>query len=144
MFAILDLIQIHTEATGSDGESIKVINHVLETAVKVARDSRYSYLRCKAFEVLATLKSRLPDLPGEKVRIVTSQYDTDTERIALEQWIAIQEQVENMQNFLYGLRGDCHELTIQIMPSKIEVIIPKNFGRSTPRTKIHNLNWTNR
>jgi hypothetical protein len=113
MYAILDLIQQHTGTIGSDDQSIKVINHILETAVSVARESRYSYLRCKAFEVLATLKSRLGDLPDARVRYEMSGYDADPQTV-LDQWSTVQEQTERMQKFLYGLRGDVQELASQV------------------------------
>jgi len=67
MYAILDLIQQHAESLGSDDPSVRVRNHILKTALRVAKESPYSYLCCKAFEVLATMKPHLADFTDTRI-----------------------------------------------------------------------------
>ena len=114
MYAILDLIQQHAESLGSDDPSVRVRNHILKTALRVAKESPYSYLRCKAFEVLATMKPRLADFTDTRIEYEMSGSDDDVRKTALEQWRAIQLQVEKMQQFLNTLSEESQELETQI------------------------------
>jgi len=114
MYAILDLIQQHAESLGSDDPLVKVKNHISKTALRVAKESPYSYLRCKAFEVLATMKPRLADFTDTRIEYEMSGSDDDVRKTALEQWRAIQLQVEKMQQFLNTLSEESQELETQI------------------------------
>jgi hypothetical protein len=54
IYGILDLIQQYIQPI----QSGKIDNEVINLCIRVTKDSPYSYLRCKAFEVLAVMSSK--------------------------------------------------------------------------------------
>jgi hypothetical protein len=67
LYGILDLIQQHIQPLDSGKVNFKV----MEFSLRVAKQSPYSYLRCKAFEVLAAMSSK----PGIGQAPVQRVYD---------------------------------------------------------------------
>src|SRR5271154_3317740 len=137
MYGILDLVQQHTE-TITDVKLMKLTRPILDTAVQVAKKSRYSYLRCKAFEILATLKPQLGGLPNQ---LVVDMLDGESGRHAelaqsgLSQWRTISRRVEDMHDLVNGLRGKFKEPAMKVSMEETLVlstlIFSSNF-RTTP------------
>ena len=63
IYAILDLVQQHAQSI----ENAKVNHRILNVVLEVVRQAPSSYLRCKAFEVLATMKSKRDISPDREV-----------------------------------------------------------------------------
>jgi hypothetical protein len=84
VYGILDLIQQHIQPLDSGKVNFKV----MEFSLRIAKQSPYSYLRCKAFEVLAAMSSK----PGIGQAPIQRVYDL----LAGDTWpVELREKVSN-------------------------------------------------
>jgi hypothetical protein len=105
LFGILDLIQQHVQAI----KNPKLTKNISEVALLVAEGTKYSYLRCKAFELLAAMRPNLEGLPDNQVRNMLQNWEPDIKNSGLSQWEAIQRRVEDMQDRYNCWSGECQE-----------------------------------
>ena len=92
IYGILDLIQQHVRTTDSG----KVANEVMEAVLQIVQKSpSQSFLRIKAFEVLASL--RTPGLANEKtIEVIETWPNSGAQEMAIEEWRIIKNRVEDM------------------------------------------------
>lgn len=93
VFAILDLIQHHVQ-TVKNG---KIHKQTWEVGLRIAKDARYSYLRCKAFELLATMMKMTEDRTEDENFIRSFQnWHLDASQEVQNQWSEMVRRVSNM------------------------------------------------
>jgi hypothetical protein len=106
IYGILDIIQQHVPAINNG----KIDGKVVEIALEVAQQSKYSFLRCKAFEVLAVMRNKFNGMVKEKVHDLLdnrSPWSTsDLRDKATEQWKVTRNRVKTMEKILKELRDE--------------------------------------
>lgn len=106
IFGILDLIQQHAQTV----EICQINDEIAQIVLKVAQESRYSFLRCKAFEVLATMTCKR-DIALD-VKDMVSRWAPELQIKATDQWFVIKQRVTDMQTMLRRLRGTSQALNV--------------------------------
>jgi hypothetical protein len=100
VYGILDLIQQHAQTI----DNSKINGKIVEVALQVAKESHYSFLRCKAFELLAAMRTKFDVMPNQMVNTMLNGLPKDLQAKAKQQWKVIKRRVEDMQDFLTELR----------------------------------------
>lgn len=131
IFGILDLIQQHARKI----ESAKVNDKIVKVALKVAQESRYSFLRCKAFELLATMTTKRDISPDQEVKEMLNTWPTEIQEKAKNQWKMIKRRVEDVEEKLAHLRGEAPtfqppklKMPVKTQTPIIEVLPLKNLS----------------
>jgi hypothetical protein len=123
LFGILDLVQQHAQTI----ESVKVSNRIVKVALKVAYESRYSFLRCKAFEVLAVMSMKRDFSPDQEIRDTLSKdWPVDMQDKAEWQWTVIKRRTEDLERKVKRLRGEA---------PKPDAVLFKNPTTQAPLTQ---------
>jgi hypothetical protein len=103
-YGVLDLIQQHIQTIDSG----KINNKVVNLAFKVAQDAPHSYLRCKAFEILASMSSKcdVGQMPIEKVNklLRNNNWDEKKREKFRNQWAAMRKRAVDVEMFLGEIR----------------------------------------
>lgn len=110
-FGILDLIQQHISSLHSG----KINDKVVKLSISVAKQSPYSFLRCKAFELLAQLSARegVGNMPVQLVNSLLRRNDIwSREELTkvINQWKMMRKRAIDLEQFEEGLKGhwpDC-------------------------------------
>ena len=102
IFAILDLIQQHVRSI----ENAKVNGRILHVVSQVVLKSPSSYLRCKAFEVLATMRTKRDISPDEEVGDILKTLPEEAQTKASKQWMMIKRRVEDMDMKFTALKRE--------------------------------------
>jgi hypothetical protein len=110
IYGILDLIQQHIQPIDSG----KVNYKVMQFSIEVAKNSPYSYLRCKAFEVLAAMSSK-PGIGQAPIGRVNELLAEDTWRLekrekVANQWRILRKRAVDVDYFLTDLRNKAPSL----------------------------------
>ena len=121
VYGILDLIQQHIQPLDSG----KVNYKVMEFSLQVAKTAPYSYLRCKAFELLATmsLKPGIGRAPVEKVHdlLARDTWDDDLREKVGNQWLVMRKRAVDMDCYIAELRNKSPNIaplqTLKVLPS---------------------------
>lgn len=115
VYGILDLIQQHIQPLDSG----KVNYKVMEFSLQVAKMTPYSYLRCKAFEVLATmsLKPGIGRAPVEKVHDLLARgiWDEELREKVGNQWRIMRKRAVDMDCYIIDLRNKSPNTTSLIL-----------------------------
>jgi len=108
VYGILDLLQQHGRTTNSG----KVAGKIMSAALRIVQKSRSpSFVRTKAFEVLASLK--VSELSNHSTLTqIQSWPDKDAQRKAKDEWRAVRAQVEDME----GKRKEIRDQMAQPRP----------------------------
>lgn len=105
IYGILDLIQQHVETINSG----KVQGKVMHLALDVARMSKHSYLRCKAFELLVVMSSinGVGQVPIKEVYSLFTEgiWDPSQTNEAWDQWAVIRDRVARSESYFIKLRN---------------------------------------
>jgi hypothetical protein len=105
VYGILDLIQQHIQSLDSG----KVNYKVMEFSLQVAKGAPYSYLRCKAFELLATmsLKPGIGRAPVEKVHdlLARDTWDDELHEKVGNQWRIMRKRAVDMDCYIAELQN---------------------------------------
>lgn len=108
MYGILDIIQQHVPAINNG----KIDGKVVDIALEVAQQSKYSFLRCKAFEVLAVMRSKFNGMVKERIRDLLENRSlwgtSELREKATEQWKVTRSRVKTMEKILKELRDESH------------------------------------
>jgi hypothetical protein len=116
IYGILDLIQQHIQPLDSG----KVNYKVMEFSLEVAKRSPYSYLRCKAFEVLAAMSSKpgIGQAPVQKVYdlLAGDIWAQDVREKVAKQWRIMRNRAVDVESFLTELRNKTPSPSIQVPP----------------------------
>ena len=115
-YGVLDLIQQHVQTLNSGKTNDKIV----KLAVSVAEKSPYSYLRCKAFEILAGMIPKT-DIGQMPVDMVTQLLENNKwpEKIGQKfsnQWFVMRKRAVDMEKFLIDLRVQSLHLTLAAVP----------------------------
>ena len=102
IYAILDLIQHHVRSI----ENAKVNDGIVKVVLQVVLKSPSSYLRCKAFEVLATMRTKRDISPDDEVCHMLATWPVEIQTKASNQWTMIKRRVEDLELKLKVLRGE--------------------------------------
>jgi hypothetical protein len=106
VYGILDLLQQHGRTNSG-----KVSEKIMSAALKIVHKSSPSFLRTKAFEVLASLKES--ELSNHvTLKQIQSWPDKDAQRKAKDEWRRIKAQVEDME----GKRNEIRDQMPQSRP----------------------------
>jgi len=104
IYGILDLIQQHIQPLDSG----KVNYKVMEVSLRVAKQSPYSYLRCKAFEVLAAMSSKpgIGQAPIQKVYdlLAGDTWPGELRGKVTSQWKVMRLRAVDVESYLRELR----------------------------------------
>jgi len=105
VYGILDLIQQHIQTLDSG----KVNYKVMELSLQVAKAVPYSYLRCKAFELLATmsLKPGIGRAPVQKVHdlLAGDTWDDELHEKVGNQWRIMRKRAVDMDCYITELQN---------------------------------------
>lgn len=116
-YGILDLIQQHIQPLDSG----KINYKVMEVCLQVAKLSPYSYLRCKAFELLATMSSKpgIGQVPIQRVNDLLGQESWPLEVIEKveTQWRIMRKRAVDVDCYLTALRNKSPYMLPQAHPS---------------------------
>jgi len=126
VYGILDLIQQHIQPLDSG----KVNYKVMEFSLQVAKTAPYSYLRCKVFELLATmsLKPGIGRAPVEKVHDLLARDtwgDGLHEKVG-NQWRIMRTRAVEMDCYIVELRSkspNIMPLTLKVFFHPVELIL---------------------
>jgi hypothetical protein len=104
VYGILDLIQQHVKTVDNG----KINEKVVQVSFKVAKEAPYSFLRCKAFELLAAMrtKSDVGQMPNKLVSDMLATTAWKTELLAAkvkEQWRVMRDRQEDMEIYFTDL-----------------------------------------
>lgn len=130
LFGILDLIQQHVRSI----ESAKVNDHIVKVALQVVLKAPSSYLRCKAFEVLATMRTKRDISPDDEVAHLLERWPVEAQIKASNQWTMIKRRVEDTEMRFKALRGEAPKE--QILKTPIPTI-------QAPAIQVYLLNFFN-
>ena len=126
VYGILDLIQQHIQPLDSG----KVNYKVMEFSLQVAKAAPYSYLRCKAFELLATmsLKPGIGRAPVEKVHdlLARDTWDDGLHEKVGNQWRIMRKRAVDMDCYIVELRNKSPNiipLTLKVFFHPVELIL---------------------
>lgn len=112
VFGILDLIKQHVQTIDSG----KLNDKVVKLSVFVAQNSQHSYLRCKAFEVLAEMSSKpgVGQMPIQMIKelLEGSTWANDKRDKISGQWTGMRKRVLDVEHYLTDLK---HKLGIPVM-----------------------------
>ena len=115
-YGVLDLIQQHVQTLNSR----KMDNKIVKLSVSVAEKSPHSYLRCKAFEILASMIP-IPDIGQMPVTMVTQLLENNkwSEKVTQKfsnQWFVMRKRAVDMEKFLMELRVQSLQLNLAAVP----------------------------
>ena len=100
IYGILDLIKQHVQTIDSG----KLNDKLVKLSVFVAQNSQYSYLRCKAFEVLAEMSSKpgAGQMPIQMVKelLEGSTWPNDRRDKISDQWTAMRKRALDAEQYL--------------------------------------------
>lgn len=120
IYGTLDIIQQHVPAINNG----KIDGKVVEIALEVARHSRYSFLRCKAFEVLAVMRNKFNGMVKEKVNDLLEDRSLwpslELRGKAIEQWKVTRNRVKTMEKILKELRDEAPDVEISSVPGPVK------------------------
>lgn len=125
VYGILDLIQQHVETV----DSVKINDKICKLSIHVVQQSPSSFLRCKGFEVLAVMSSKLGvgQMPFQMVNqlLETNIWPHSIREKVGYQWEVMRLRVIDVEQFLTELRSKSPNLvaldawTIQVQFSMI-------------------------
>lgn len=124
IYGILDLIQQHVQMIDTDkiyDFDSKVDNKIVELSLEVVKQSPYSYLRGKAFELLIAMssKSGIGLMPIKEVNelLAKSDWPRDMKNKVRDQWRVMRDRAVDAEHFLLGLRetSSCTPLTAEAL-----------------------------
>lgn len=127
IYGILDLIQQHVQTIDSG----KLNDKVVKLSIYVAQKSPYSFLRCKAFEVLAEMSSKpgVGQMPVQMVRklLEGNTWQNDIRDKVSDQWTAMRKRMVDVEEYLTKLK---HKSTISVpsTTSTFQVCLPGKEG----------------
>ena len=105
IYGILDLIQQHIQPIDSG----KINYKVMEFSLQVVKKSPYSYLRCKAFEVLAAMSSKqgIGQAPVQRVNklLASDVWPETVQEKAWNQWKIMRKRAVDVDYYLMELRN---------------------------------------
>jgi hypothetical protein len=111
VYGILDLIQQHVQMIDTDkiyDFDSKVNHKIVELSLEVVKQSQYSYLRGKAFELLIAMssKSEIGSMPIKSAEelLAKSDWPRDLKNKIRDQLRIMRTRAVNMEYFLLGLR----------------------------------------
>jgi hypothetical protein len=110
VYGILDLIQQHIQTLDSG----KINEKIVRLSLHVAEISPYSFLRCKAFEVLAAMSSK-PGVGQMPIQLVSSLFEKnafkeDADKVGA-QWRTMRKRAVDVEYFFMELRGKSPNVT---------------------------------
>lgn len=115
-YGVLDLIQQHVQGLNSG----KLNNKVVKLAIRVAEESPYSYLRCKAFELLAGMipKTDIGQMPVSMVNelLENNKWPEKVREKFSNQWFVMRKRAVDMEKFLIDLRVKSLHLALPAIP----------------------------
>lgn len=125
VYGILDLIQQHVKLVDNG----KINEKVVQVSFKVANEAPYSFLRCKAFELLAAMrtKSDVGQMPNKLVSDMLASTTWKTEQQAQkvrEQWRLMRERQEDMEIYCTDLNN---KAPVQPPPSSSSLRVELRF-----------------
>jgi len=127
IYGILDIIQQHVPAINNG----KIDGKVVEIALEVAQHSKYSFLRCKAFEVLAVMRNKFNGMVKERVNDLLENRSiwpsVELRGKAIEQWKVIRNRVKTMEKILKQLRDEVPDVDISSVPVPVETHLKSKF-----------------
>ena len=106
MYGVLDIIQQHIPAVNNG----KIDGKVVDIALEMAQQSKYSFLRCKSFEVLAVMRNKFNGMVKERVHDLFENRSlwrtSELREKATEQWKVTRNRVKTMEKLLKELRDE--------------------------------------